>query len=265
MKENNQKQFVCENPRCGKIHDGSYGSGRFCSKRCRHVYIALQTKRHICNFPKRKSPYGTWKCTRCNLIFETRKQLQEHNHLLHPIEKNLSWNKGLSKETDVRVAKYCQTVKERLVSGQIIPSMKGKHLSAEQKAKISISMKKFCKEHPDRVPFVLNHSSKESYPEKYFKEVFQNEKFPSFVQEMFVNGYYLDFAFQELRLYIEIDGEQHFSEKHKLHDINRTKILKQNGWKCICRIRWLSYQKLTKEQKRKFILGLKSKFECPVV
>ena len=25
-------KYICENPRCGKEHDGSYGSGRFCSK-----------------------------------------------------------------------------------------------------------------------------------------------------------------------------------------------------------------------------------------
>lgn len=26
--------FKCENPDCGKEHDGSYGSGRYCSKKC---------------------------------------------------------------------------------------------------------------------------------------------------------------------------------------------------------------------------------------
>ena len=29
-KENESKVYICEN--CGKEHDGSYGSGRFCSK-----------------------------------------------------------------------------------------------------------------------------------------------------------------------------------------------------------------------------------------
>jgi len=28
--------FKCEE--CGKEHDGSYGSGRFCSSHCRRVY-----------------------------------------------------------------------------------------------------------------------------------------------------------------------------------------------------------------------------------
>ena len=64
---------ICEN--CGNEHDGSYGSGRFCSNHCRHVFIGKQTKKHICNFQntRKKSPYGTWKCDKCDLIFETRR------------------------------------------------------------------------------------------------------------------------------------------------------------------------------------------------
>ena len=31
-------------------------------------------------------------------------------------------------------------------------------------------MKKYLMENPDKVPYLLNHSSKESYPEKYFTE-----------------------------------------------------------------------------------------------
>lgn len=34
--ENNKEVFYCEC--CGKEHDGSYGSGRFCSDHCRRVY-----------------------------------------------------------------------------------------------------------------------------------------------------------------------------------------------------------------------------------
>ena len=39
---------ACQN--CGKEHDGSYGSGRFCSSRCAHGYgptkILIQNKIH---------------------------------------------------------------------------------------------------------------------------------------------------------------------------------------------------------------------------
>ena len=56
----------CEN--CHKEHDGSYGSGRFCSLHCRKSYIAKKVKNRKSIFAlaaynaKRKAPYGTWKC-----------------------------------------------------------------------------------------------------------------------------------------------------------------------------------------------------------
>lgn len=264
--------FKCDNPDCTNEHDGSYGSGRFCCKKCKDHLAALNSAKTAkkngtrkCNFNSpnskyKRKPYGTWKCERCNLIFETRAQLFEHNHQVHPIEKGSSWNKGLTKETDERVAKYCQTTRDRLDAGIIQPSMKGKHLSEEHKNKTSASMKKFFKEHPDRVPYVLNHSSKESYPEKYFKSAFLAENFPVFIQDKYVNGYFLDFAFDKLKLYIEVDGEQHYTDKKIVqHDLVRTANLNKTEWKCICRIRWSKFQRLTVEQKHKFILGLKNK------
>ena len=36
---------VCEN--CGKEHDGSYGSGRFCSKECARSYSSKQNKNEL--------------------------------------------------------------------------------------------------------------------------------------------------------------------------------------------------------------------------
>jgi hypothetical protein len=35
--------FKCENPDCGKEHDGSYGSGRFCCEKCKRHYAALKS------------------------------------------------------------------------------------------------------------------------------------------------------------------------------------------------------------------------------
>ena len=64
------KTYICEN--CGNEHDGSYGSGRFCSKHCRCSFNGKKaTHRSAAHYSKRAS-YGTWKCERCNLIFETR-------------------------------------------------------------------------------------------------------------------------------------------------------------------------------------------------
>ena len=50
---------------------------------------------------------------KCDIIFETRKQLENHNHEYHPIPKGSSWNKGLTKTSDIRIAKYVQTNYDR--------------------------------------------------------------------------------------------------------------------------------------------------------
>lgn len=97
----------CEN--CHREHDGSYGSGRFCSDHCRRVYSGKRVNvngKHKCNFnmSSHRAPYGTWKCKFCNSIFETRYQMELHiwdNHhsKYGPHGKGQKiWNKGLNKE-----------------------------------------------------------------------------------------------------------------------------------------------------------------------
>ena len=43
------KVLKCEN--CGNEHDGSYGTGRFCSKKCRYSFIGKSVKNRKCNLP----------------------------------------------------------------------------------------------------------------------------------------------------------------------------------------------------------------------
>lgn len=214
-------KYICEN--CGNEHDGSYGSGRFCSNHCRHVYIGKHTKRHVCNFKKgqikNRSPYGSWVCQHCtnHPIFNTRKELLDHKHKYHPIEPGSSWNKGLTKDTNEIVKRHANKLSQDYKSGKIIHPNKGKHMPEEIKQKVSRSMKKFCKEHPDRVPYVLNHSS---------------------------IGYFLDFGFKDKQIDLEIDGEQHYTDKGMVeHDIIRNKSILDSGWKVI-RIRWAVWQSL---------------------
>lgn len=117
--------FKCENPKCKKEHDGSYGSGRFCSKSCYKSYVGIQSgkskkNRKHTNPIKRlkdRAPYGTWKCKLCGMIFDTRRQLEEHTRIVHPHKKGHSWNYGLTKETDIRIASGAKKVSESLKEG----------------------------------------------------------------------------------------------------------------------------------------------------
>ena len=260
------KTYICEN--CGKEHDGSYGSGRFCSAHCRRSWIGKKSYEtritrgtYVSGFTtinssskKSRASYGTWKCKKCNMVFETRRKLEDHNHEFHPIPKGSSWNKGLTKESDTRIAQYVQTNYKRNQYGK---TTRGIAKSAEQRAKISASMKKFYKEHPELVPYKLHHSSKESYPEKYFNDLFAKENIVGFERDYYVDGYYLDYAFVDKKIDFEVDGSQHYVDpKIVEHDKVRTQRLESLGWKTF-RIDWRVWQKMSNDQKHEKIEELK--------
>lgn len=134
---------------------------------------------------------------------------------------------------------------------------RGTKHSDEQKKLISESRKKYLKEHPEKVPYVLNHHSKgDSYPERYFKHIFQLNNY-EYKQNYYQSGYFLDFAWPDRKIYIEVDGEQHYLDNRIIeHDKIRTEKLLNEGWVCINRIRWSKYQKMTKDEKIKYIKQL---------
>lgn len=268
-------KYICENPRCGKEHDGSYGSGRFCSRKCRMIWIGIESHKtmtkngtdpkNICsiNNKKKRAEYGRWKCLKCNIIFNTRAEYYSHNKKEHPIEPGSSWNKGLTKETNEIVRKHAEKLSNDYKSGKIIHPNKGKHMSEEIKQKVSASMKKFFKEHPDRVPYVLNHSSKESYPEKYFRELLTNGNITGWKRNFHLIGYFLDFGFKDKKIDLEIDGEQHYTDKGMVeHDIIRNKSILEEGWKVI-RIRWASWQSMNDIDRKQIIIYIKDILDHP--
>lgn len=268
-------KYICENPKCKKEHDGSYGSGRFCSKKCRMIWIGIESHKtmtkngtdpkNICsiNNKKRRSEYGRWRCLKCNIIFNTRAEYYSHNKKEHPIDPGSSWNKGLTKETNEIVRKHAEKLSNDYRSGKLISSHKGKKMSDETKRKVSTSMKKFFKEHPDRVPYVLHHSSKESYPERYFRELLINEDITGWKHNLYSIGYFLDFGFKDKKIDLEIDGEQHYTDKSIVnHDIIRNKLILENGWKVI-RIRWSSWQSMNDINKKQIISYIKDIINYP--
>lgn len=104
--------FNCEN--CGNEHDGSYGSGKFCNKKCKQSFIAKKRNekrklKHIEYKPRSdRFPAGTWVCPYCNLDLGSKAKRQKHIHDYHvnvdsQTGKTIPWNKGLSYETDDRV------------------------------------------------------------------------------------------------------------------------------------------------------------------
>ena len=169
--------------------------------------------------------------------------------------KVFSWNKGLTSETDTRVAQGATALsKHYKMFGS---PQTGKRHSEATKQKISKSRKQYLLKFPEQVPYKLNHSSKESYPEKYFTEVFEKEGL-ALHKEYYCLGYYLDFCDVVKKIDIEIDGEQHYlDQKIVEHDVIRTATLEAAGW-TVFRIRWATYKAMSDEQKHNIILQVKS-------
>jgi len=222
--------MICEN--CGGEHDGSYGSGRFCSKACRGAFCVKQPKKH-----KNFEPY---ECCYCHAIIFGRNALYRHKKEKHPdMFEGHSWNAGKTKETDERIAKGVKTFHKNMNDGKWIPWMKGKHLSKETREKISKSMKRAHNEGRAHNIGECRWNNEPSYPEKWFMTVIDNEfDDKNYVREFPFYKFSLDFVWKDKKKVIEIDGEQHYrDEKQILRDKQKNEFLKNDGWKLL-RLDW---------------------------
>lgn len=238
------KNNICEN--CGNEHDGSYGSGRFCSDHCRRVYSGKHINKNgkqKCNFKNTLAVYGTWKCSDCNLIFRSRAELYTHRRLKHARYddngKRINWNKGLTSKTDNRIAKSRSLLKLHYAEGKVHSWCEGKNLPSDMKKKISESMKKAHAEGRAHNIGESRWNNEPSYPEKWFMKVIANEfDDKNYVREYPFHKYSLDFAWLDKKKCIEIDGDQHQRfEEYKERDEKKNELLKNEHWK-VLRLIW---------------------------
>ena len=150
-------------------------------------------------------------CIYCNTIFENGRQLGAHITHCTSNPKHDEINKNRS------IAAY----------------KNNHHWSEKEKKRISEEKIKYLTEHPDKVPYKLNHSSKMSYPEKIFKNALETLNISGWTYN-FRNGIYAyDFAFPSLKIDVEIDGNTHTQEKVKRIDARRDAFSNENGWQVI--------------------------------
>lgn len=104
--------------------------------------------------------------------------------------------------------------------------------------KMSIALKKAHKEGRAST-WKSRENCNRSYPEKWFMNVIQdNFDDKNYVTELPVGKWFLDFAWKEKMLYIEIDGQQHkrYVDRQEL-DKEKDDFCKSLGWKCL-RLSW---------------------------
>jgi len=105
--------------------------------------------------------------------------------------------------------------------------------SEESKQKMRDIRLKWMKENPEKTAWRLSNLS---YPEKLFqnkiKELEWDKKY-LIKREKTMFPFYIDFAFENEKVAVEIDGSQHLEENRKIKDNQKDDLLIKNGWKVI--------------------------------
>ena len=191
---------------------------------------------------------GKYKCPECEKeytkngigthIWRTHGDGKDWTGNIDAIKGKPSWNKGLNKQNSEKIKKQAESLSLRYKNGELIGSAVGRVPSEETKRRISEGMKIAHAEGRAHNIGQCRWNNEMSYPEKFFKQVIENEfEDKNFVQEYNIGIYSIDFAWVEKKLAIEIDGEQHEKPDYKSRDIRKDKKLKEEGWK-VLRIKW---------------------------
>lgn len=157
-----------------------------------------------------------------------------------------SWNKGLTKETNGLVKKMA-TATSKTNTGS-----KGRPHTEETKEKIREARLLYLEANPDKVPYLLNHSSKKSYPEQVFENALIASGITGWVYNYQHGLYSYDFAFPEFKVDVEIDGGTHLNEKVKKIDERRDAFSLSRGWVVI---------RFTAKEVKKDVVGCMNKIK----
>ena len=124
---------------------------------------------------------------------------------------------------------------------KISDAHRGNTLSEEHKEKISKGMKIAHKEGKAWNIGQSRWNNEQSYPEKFFEKVINNEfDDKNYETEHPVGIYSIDFAWPDKKLAIEIDGDQHKRFEEIIErDKRKDAYLESLGWK-VLRIDWKS-------------------------
>lgn len=132
-------------------------------------------------------------------------------------------------------------------------------MNNETRLKISNSMKKLSKDGKLLGWAINKDKERRSYPEKFFIKLMEmNNLYSQFIikEKLSFNKYFLDFAFVEMKIDVEIDGQQHYITQDAIdYDNERDNFVMDSGWK-VYRINWLELKKEPKKVINNLIIWL---------
>lgn len=185
-----------------------------------------------------------WKCPFCSITLNNRRDWFKHKKEVH----NSIRNKPARVLAD-RVCQYCGYASKYMSSLKCHERYCILNPNRDEPRKQTIDdawrerMRKQAIEGYQKGTFhgwMNCHSSKPSYPEKFFMKVIKNH-FDDihYKYNLMFYQYKLDFAWPHKKRCIEIDGSQHErNENQKASDQRKDQKLSMNGWK-VLRIRWI--------------------------
>ena len=179
----------------------------------------------------------TYVCKYCGKEFNTKGGCSRHERycLKNPQHDTKagheSWNKGKTANDDPRIAKSRDLRKQRIASGEI--KCCGHAHTEETKKLLSIKRKQYLAEHPDEYVW-KRHSKFKSAPCEHLKNLLKAKEI-FFVEEYLPFddcAITLDIAFPDVKIAIEVNGNQHYNRDGSLADYYQARHnkLELAGW-----------------------------------
>jgi very-short-patch-repair endonuclease len=116
-------------------------------------------------------------------------------------------------------------------ANKIAHKLKPRTHTSESKSKIREARLNWMKENPDKTAWRQRNLS---YPEKRFQDKIKDLNLDNkhlIIRERSVFPYFIDFAFENEKVAVEIDGSQHELEQRKSSDEQKDQLLISQGWR----------------------------------